>query len=209
MEPVQTITGDGHPDETVLAEGWSAADVDATISAVAICMRGPAAASLAYEEASIGLTSGSADVAGSLECLDQDTVGGGAGAQADPELVLDRTAPTTTSWVYGEHQTGDQSTNTLSAVAVCLPTGMKHVRHVQSDDVTIATGEAKTAVVHCPKGTHVSAGGVSANFLHIVKSVPIDDHDADNAPDDGWLAQVYNDHGSLTTTFNVSAVCIS
>jgi hypothetical protein len=62
------------------------------------------------------------------------------------------------------------------------------------------------------QGGHVIGGGAvisgPAGDAHLAASLPIDLHDADSVPDDGWRATVSNDSSNTLTT-TVHAICVS
>jgi hypothetical protein len=69
-------------------------------------------------------------------------------------------------------------------------------------------GRKAKLTAHCPAGTKDTAGGVQTgdfDAVQISSSFPVDDGDANNKPEDGWGAQVFNRGSRATVT--VWAVC--
>lgn len=209
-KPMDSVFGgDGNPDNFATATGWNGSpDAYATVSSVAICMKGTAASSLVYGKSSLALSNTAGRFTRSATCSG-DLIGGGGGlTRTDGGASLDETTPTASGWEVGEYQSADQTGNQLSSVAVCLPSGVKNVRLVSpADTATANEGEIKTFSVHCPARRHVSAGGVHAYGILILKSTPFDDGDADHAPDDGWTGTVLN-QGIGPAFFSVNAICV-
>jgi hypothetical protein len=80
--------------------------------------------------------------------------------------------------------------DTLTVFAICAssPTTYK------SDKFSTGPGrDARTARIHCPRGTHVTGGGVNLPVAYedggwLEASAPFDDIDGDAKTDDGWTA---------------------
>ena len=62
----------------------------------------------------------------------------------------------------------------------------------------------------CPSGMSVTGGGVTVTSddmaVSINSSGPYDDDDAEDAPNDGWLAYV-NNASATGTDFGIYAIC--
>jgi hypothetical protein len=106
--------------------------------------------------------------------------------------------------------TGDSapSGNTLVADAACIQSDGVVQRSRTPAGVT-TTGQVFNAKASCPHGTSVTGGGVSATGGEdaILVSAPLDGHDADHKPDDGWRAAVVP--GGDFETVTAYAVCAS
>jgi hypothetical protein len=76
-------------------------------------------------------------------------------------------------------------------------------------------GESLTLKANCGRRQHVLSGGFKQYrpddppFLntHLAASVPFDDGDANEAPDDGWRVKIFNPAGSRTPEPTATAIC--
>jgi hypothetical protein len=83
--------------------------------------------------------------------------------------------------------------------------------YIRGDTATLNAGIAGTSVADCPAGTKVVGGGLAPESSPVAESrinstYPIDTGDADEKPDDGWEADVYNISGG-PKNFAAYAIC--
>ena len=87
---------------------------------------------------------------------------------------------------------GSGSPKAFDVMSICAQ-GKTRYRTISH---AVTAGNARTLAAPCPRGTHVSGGGVkggaAAAEAYVNSSYPYDGADADGAPDDGWKARVYN-----------------
>ncbi len=92
----------------------------------------------------------------------------------------------------------------VATIVVCAKTKVSY----KSATKKVKKGKRAKLTAHCPAGTKDTAGGVATgdfDAVQISSSFPFDSGDANNRPEDGWSAQVFNRAGSATVT--VWAVC--
>jgi hypothetical protein len=92
--------------------------------------------------------------------------------------------------------------------AICTPGDFTYL---ETDQVSVNSGQALTSNVSCPAGTHVAAGGLYAgggiDQQNLVRSYPADfKSDANAKPDDGWVATSHNVSVGQRS-FRVYAIC--
>lgn len=208
-QPMDSIFGpDGDPDNGGVTQSWNSSPVTQTMRSSLICMKGSAAEQLAYAKESMSMPAGSGEVGDTLACTGH-LVGGGAGVDPDPSLSLESSVPRgqldgTFAWMFYAKSSAATSGKTLSAVAACLPEGVRHIRSVYRS-VRVQGYKTGSVVAHCPDDFHVAAGGGSLSRL--MRSVPIDGPDADHVPDDGWAVTGYNGV-PVQSQFGVVAMCV-
>jgi hypothetical protein len=103
----------------------------------------------------------------------------------------------------------------IGVIAVCR----QHKPAYRSNTAKVSVGHARTVGARCPRGTHVSGGGVvttgtpaapaTPDGSYVNSSFPFDGRDAGKAPDDGWRARAYNISNAPRAQINVFAVCVT
>jgi len=139
--------------------------------------------------------------------------GGGASLDGDPSMgYLGRLAPDYSSpdvsfkKGYGASGYVQGLGQDLKTYAICQRRSEAPVFR-QKQDLFSMPGTAITLQSKCPRGTHVTGGGVD-NGAHdddLLISAPYDGNDGDSKPDDGWLGEVVPTHTAQITT--VRAIC--
>ena len=86
---------------------------------------------------------------------------------------------------------------------------LKYIEEWKSE--TLSSSDRYVAnKAHCPRDRHVTGGGYQATLEgggYVGASMPFDDGDADNAPDDGWFVSTYYSATSGTVYLTVYAIC--
>jgi hypothetical protein len=101
-------------------------------------------------------------------------------------------------------------TGTFEVHLICVRA--EHVRTVHREPIGVAAGAQVTRRVACANDEHVTGGGAHFGGLQdlgrLVASLPYDDADPDDIPDDGWQVRAYNIDGAdkQVTAF---AICFS
>lgn len=80
-------------------------------------------------------------------------------------------------------------------------------KYVATNYLTPAASTTWLGTAACPKGTHVTGGGISSSGSteSMNNSYPVDGGDAGSAPDDKWAVYLINLNGSTNVT--VYAIC--
>jgi hypothetical protein len=113
--------------------------------------------------------------------------------------------PVPAGWAMSARRPLNGSDRDIFAAAMCLPAGLRTVRYPERF-APMEPGEVRTLQVRCRRAFHVSAGGVTGQFL-IRTSMPFDGRDKGKAPDDGWRARVRN-RTSAPQLLEVNAICL-
>jgi hypothetical protein len=158
------------------------------------------------------IMAGGVSVGPDAECLGADRPAGGGIAIGGDEALINRSSTggaslaSAQSWVAVWTNLAGAS-KTATVIAECVDKRVVRVRETRNVD----GGKARKIEAACPRGTHVSGGGGliegsnTLNYVH--SSYPVDGHDRDSKPDDGWKVRVRNgDMGTVSATAEAHCV---
>jgi hypothetical protein len=208
--PVDTGRDDDtERDDAFRSTALNPTKANATSSATAVCMGGDAAGQLSY---SVDQETYSQNISFGFEtaCSAGSLIGGGAGWDGRPtesqfgfgRPSLDSSRPFANSWAASGSTDQELGPRTFTWVASCLSpeAGTIETRTVESDSPDFAG----TLKVQCSPGFRVTAGGGSGKPVR--ESLPFDDGDRGEAPDDGWkVSALPNPNGN---TLRLTALCV-
>ncbi|MFL5893287.1 MAG: hypothetical protein ACJ75I_11165 [Solirubrobacterales bacterium] len=197
----------------VYGGGWHALQPDRKLSVYGICSKSPAVstdkryADFPFPPSTIGFTTG---------CAAGHVLGGGVETpylDAHVGLTVPADGPdadkTPDDGWRGSGALLDVANSPILLIHYACTTGPQPTYRASTTQVPHS--DQRTLKVTCQAPQHVSGGGASvsgpADEFHLAASRPFDGVDADQVPDDGWLATVSND-GTAPQTARVSAVCV-
>lgn len=200
-------------DYGVYGGGWHALQPDRKLSVYGICSKSPAVttdqrfADFPSPPSAVGFTAG---------CASGHVLGGGVDTpylHAHVSVTVPADGPDADKvpddgW-RGAGALIDVPNSPILLINYACTTGPQPA--YRSTTTTVPPDSQRTLKIACTSAQHVSGGGASvtgpADQAHLAVSRPFDGVDADQVPDDGWLATVSND-GTAPQTARVSAVCV-
>jgi hypothetical protein len=146
-----------------------------------------------------------------------DVVGGGVQAAGDHGVEVGSTEPSDggdrdskadDAWLGRESNTSSHRT-TMKVTAICAKHGT--FTYISGPASLVPNDSQVSASAACPANTQVTGGGVDVTGnntdIEVADSLPQDDGDLDDVPDNGWRADANNDNSGRGEHMQAFAIC--